>query len=194
MAHVSFGLGVFPFLTIYVGCYYQIHLWSSKLDLGKCCRMVSFLTIMTSSRSFNFLLLQGSKNEMSLTIHKGGKGAFTVGQWHRMWAWSIFFSVNMLLNRSFKRRGIFLLSCTTYRTKSAKENWKWVLLPNVRRNSLLNKKRNSLLNENASLTCSLTYFIAYRSCVVWQNNLIKPQALEKKSAQFMCHVIGNYLG
>lgn len=86
------------------------------------------------------------------------------------------------------------MSCTTHHTKSAKENWKWVLLPNVRRNSLLNEKRNSLLNENTSLTCSLTYFIAYRSCVVWQNNLMKPQALEKKSAQFMCHVTGNYLG
>lgn len=140
MAHVSFVLGFFPFLAIYVGCYYQIHLWSSRLDLGKCCRMVSFLPITISRRSFNFLLLQGSKNEMSLTTHKGGKDAFTVGQWHRMWAWSIFLSVNILLNMSFKRRGIFLLSCTTYFIKLAKENWKWVHLPNVRRNSLLNEK------------------------------------------------------
>lgn len=51
---------------------------------------------MTSNRSFHFLLLQGSKNEISLKVHKGGKDAFAVGQWHRIF------------------KNTFSLSCTIY--------------------------------------------------------------------------------
>lgn len=75
MAHVSFVLFcfVFLFLIISVGCYYQIHLWSSKLDSGKCCRMVSLLPIVTSSRSFNFYFYREARMRSFLQHKKEEK-------------------------------------------------------------------------------------------------------------------------